>query len=44
MDDSRNQFLNCWNKPINANRIMPISIILKAIEYAENNGNHKTSY
>ena len=29
--------------PINASRIIPISIKLQAIEYAEKNGNHKAA-
>ena len=41
MDDSSNQIKSGELNPIKANRIIPISIKLKAIEFAENNGNHK---
>ena len=41
MDASRNQIKSGSLNPIKANRIIPISIKLKAIEYADNNGNHK---
>ena len=43
MDDSSNQIKSGELNPIKTNRIIPISIKVKAIELSEDNGNHKAA-